>query len=610
MAAQDGTDALQLVLDKLDGVVSRGGYYMARCPAHDDFRQSLSVQNGDTQGVIFHCHANCEPGDVLAAIGLTTADISPARDDRDEWTPRGPAIAVYDYHDEHGSLLYQVLRTAGKEFPQRRPDPSERSGWSWKLGNCRRVPYHLPALLEGVKAGARVFVVEGERDVHSMERAGAVATTSPGGAGNWKPAFNQFFAGADVVIIADLDPPNKQGRRPGIEHALQVQQNLQGVALAVRIFTAAQGKDATDHFAAGLGLDDFKPWAETEVVTTYWRRMTIGAVMTAGIPKPKILENLLYSGKLHSLAGPPEAGKTVLSLHLAIAVMRMGLNVLFWDEEGGGLQTASILQSLGAEPELVDKRFFYFPFPGSQWTPKDCEELDTLMRDVKPRLAIWDSSAAMMGLAGVDENHPGEVTRFWGNVYAPVARVHGCAVLVLDHDTKNGGTESRYARGSGAKLAGVDVGIKVEPLRPFTRAQDGLLALSVTKDRAGWLHRNWRVKVSHDPLRLFFTKSSEAQPDKGTGLSPAQQKLLDVLTDMPSTVAQLVDRVVERFGHGLRHDTVQREMNALMNGGLADRADQGAGRAALWMAKKTSSPGDTVMPPAGGDIWPDSDPEK
>ena len=36
----------------------------------------------------------------------------------DDWTPYGPAIAIYDYVDERGELLFQVWRTADKQFPQ------------------------------------------------------------------------------------------------------------------------------------------------------------------------------------------------------------------------------------------------------------------------------------------------------------------------------------------------------------------------------------------------------------------------------------------------------------------------------------------------------------
>ena len=164
---------------------SRPAYWMARCPAHDDAKASLSVKRGTEQPVLLHCFAECERDAILAAIGLTLADISKPRqrDSSGEWTPFGDAIVVYDYTDEHGMLLFQVCRTAGKQFPQRHPDPAARSGWAWNLKGIRRVPYRLPRLIKAVADGRIVYIAEGEKDVHALEHAGAVATTNPGGAG-------------------------------------------------------------------------------------------------------------------------------------------------------------------------------------------------------------------------------------------------------------------------------------------------------------------------------------------------------------------------------------------------------------------------------------------
>jgi 5S rRNA maturation endonuclease (ribonuclease M5) len=149
-------------------------------------------------------------------------------------------------------LLYQVCRFAApKTFRQRRPDG--KGGWIWKLGSTRRVLYRLPRVIEAAGAGEPVYIVEGEKDVHAMERAGAVATCNPGGAGKWKTSYNDYFGGADVVIVADRDP-DERGRK----HAHAIKQSLEGIAKTVRIVEAAQGKDAADHLAAGLDVDDFE----------------------------------------------------------------------------------------------------------------------------------------------------------------------------------------------------------------------------------------------------------------------------------------------------------------------------------------------------------------
>ena len=43
---------------------------MMRCPAHDDRRPSLSVEQAGDK-VLLNCFAGCETADVLEAVGLT-----------------------------------------------------------------------------------------------------------------------------------------------------------------------------------------------------------------------------------------------------------------------------------------------------------------------------------------------------------------------------------------------------------------------------------------------------------------------------------------------------------------------------------------------------------
>jgi hypothetical protein len=51
-------------------------------------------------------------------------------------------IATYNYVDESGKPLFQVVRLDPKDFRQRRPNG--KGGWSWSLGKTRRVLYRLP----------------------------------------------------------------------------------------------------------------------------------------------------------------------------------------------------------------------------------------------------------------------------------------------------------------------------------------------------------------------------------------------------------------------------------------------------------------------------------
>jgi RecA-family ATPase len=97
-----------------------------------------------------------------------------------------------------------------------------------------------------------VYVVEGERDVHTLEAQGVTATCNPGGANKWKDEYTAQLAGASRVLICfDRDDV---GRR----HALQVGGALEAAGIRVSYRCPAAGKDVTDHFEAGRRLKELE----------------------------------------------------------------------------------------------------------------------------------------------------------------------------------------------------------------------------------------------------------------------------------------------------------------------------------------------------------------
>jgi 5S rRNA maturation endonuclease (ribonuclease M5) len=235
------------LLARLERVRQTGGErWQARCPAHDDRNPSLAVFYIAAAGkTLVHCHAGCEPADVVAEAGLP-GGVAALFDDFYDRTNgggrRGEIVDTYDYVDERDELLFQVVRFAPKDFRQRRPDGV--GGWEWKLGDTRRVLYRLPRVLEAVARDEHVMVVEGEKDVHALERLGIVATCNPGGAGKWRDEYSEALRGARVVVVADRD---EAGRR----HARQVAESLRGVALDVDDVEFTSGKDAAEALANG-----------------------------------------------------------------------------------------------------------------------------------------------------------------------------------------------------------------------------------------------------------------------------------------------------------------------------------------------------------------------
>jgi hypothetical protein len=68
------------LLNQLSRVKKTGAdRWMACCPAHQDKTASLSIKDLPDGRMLLHCFAGCEPDAVLAAIGLTFADIMPER---------------------------------------------------------------------------------------------------------------------------------------------------------------------------------------------------------------------------------------------------------------------------------------------------------------------------------------------------------------------------------------------------------------------------------------------------------------------------------------------------------------------------------------------------
>lgn len=131
-------------------------------------------------------------------------------------------VCGYEYHDETGKVLFQVVRYEPKDFCQRRPDG--KGGWIWNLKGVRRVLYRLHTL-----AGAsKVWLCEGEKDADNLAVLGFTATTNPHGAGNWRSEYSETLRGKDILIVPDNDAP-------GRDHAEQVAGALQGIAGSVKL---------------------------------------------------------------------------------------------------------------------------------------------------------------------------------------------------------------------------------------------------------------------------------------------------------------------------------------------------------------------------------------
>jgi hypothetical protein len=273
------------ILSKLENLRRTGGGWQARCPAHEDQRSSLSINTGDDGRVLVHCHAGCTVEAVVGKLGLTLTDLMPSNSNgRHQGNGKATIGTIYSYADEHGDLLYQVVRMIPKDFRQRRPAPG--GGWTWNLQGVRRVLYRLPELLSADLAET-IFVVEGEKDADNLVERRLIATCNSGGADSgrgekWLREFAQHFRARRVAILPDKD-------RAGRKHAGTVARSLQGVAAEIKVLELpGTGKDVSDWLGAGGTAEEllrlveaappWKPTSTTAKAIPSWQPFPVEAL--------------------------------------------------------------------------------------------------------------------------------------------------------------------------------------------------------------------------------------------------------------------------------------------------------------------------------------------
>lgn len=313
---------LQVLLSKLQKVRREGHEWKALCPAHADKNPSLSIRQGEGKTLI-HCHAGCSSEAVLAALGIETRDLF------DDVGQARRIVAEYDYCDEKGELLFQVVRSEPKDFRQRRPDG--KGGWSWKLNGVRRVLYRLP----GLAAARSVVVCEGEKDCETARALNLVATCNPQGAGKWRPEFADALKGKRVCIIADADVP-------GRKHAQDVAISLAGSVDSLRVIELPGAKDLTEWVARGGTREALlqllraaTEWKQKMRAAGGFTLSRLSELLTRpDVPVEYVVERLLVSGTVSCVAAKPKVGKSTFARNLCLAVSRGGKFLGFETKQG------------------------------------------------------------------------------------------------------------------------------------------------------------------------------------------------------------------------------------------------------------------------------------
>jgi 5S rRNA maturation endonuclease (ribonuclease M5) len=439
-----------------------GGYKCeAQCPNHDDNNASLSITALSDRSLVW-CHSpECDTRDVMAALGLTMADLY---DERSATYRYDDGRTVNRYYDQRGK----------KRF--RQDDATDTS-----------VLYHRD-MLAGVQPGRTVFLVEGEADVHAIESIGGVATTAPQGAESFHKVDVSPLAGLWITVVVDQDAA-------GNKWATQVAEALDGVAGRFRFVRAAEGKDASDHIAAGHGLTAFVDYDPPGLAGPSTPRYgDVAALLAGGIPdppEPQIMFRadgvaLFYVGKVNVLFGDSESGKTWIALAALVEVLGSGGRAAVIDLDHNGMaETVARMIALGAKPDaLADLDRFRYCEPG------DAAELDFFVADLAawtPWAVVADSLGEILPMLGLSSNSPDEYTAANRRVLTPLAAA-GAAVIAVDHLPKDDGAREKGQTGTMAKRRSVNgASLRVTVRDQFTPGYGGSASLTISKDRPGGL---------------------------------------------------------------------------------------------------------------------------
>jgi hypothetical protein len=499
-ALQAATEPVSRVLARLQSVRRAGRGWTARCPSHDDRDPSLSVSAGDVQSVVLRCHGGCAPDDVLRAIGLTWADLTPSGESRTprvvEFSPARaghtghlengqaegdrrtwPRVASYVYEDEHGAPVFRVDRHESpvqvegrkrkKSFVQFAAAPD--GGWRAGLDGVDWRPlYGLPEVSEAIALGKPVLLVEGEKCVEAARALGCVATCNAGGAKGWRPEHAEQLAGADVVILPDQD----ENGRAWAEAAGTA---LTAAGARVRMLALPDvpggGGDLADWHQAGGTPAQLAPlleraprWQPGDPVPIAPDAQTDDAlpspVCLLGAPtEPPVrwlVLGFLPRREPALIAGPEGEMKSTIAYLLACAVAGGGQFLGFRVAEPGPVLIVSgedsravidnriraIARGHGWNSDQVLGQLHVLDADGADVTsPRWQQHLRGIVERLQPALVILDPLA---NLAGGEENKERpELRRLWRGLTRP----SDAAVVLVHHAGKKGdGSKSKRDR--------------------------------------------------------------------------------------------------------------------------------------------------------------------
>ncbi len=470
------------VLDHLKGVRRCGEGWTALCPAHDDRKPSLTINEAEDGRVLLHCHTGCSQKAVVEALKAiggwpsgTGIDVSHPTIDRTNQRVIPPSV-IEEMHRNLNDLQRNYLRRKrslsdavidryrigvkggrvaipilGKEGiyrdvrlwlpPERRNQAPKILHWAPGCGALRLFPIDQ-------LSHAKLVLTEGELDALAAISVGIAAITTTGGVTSWTDSVSKQLAGKSLTTLTDNDEAGREGAKKRAESLVQYGCT---VLLARWPDDRPVGWDITDELVHH-GLESLKR------ILASAEPFTEGPVVCLSDVQAEEVEWLWFPyiplGKVTLLEGDPGLGKSWLMLAIARSVSTgAGLPgtdrskpapVLLLSAEDGLADTIKPrLTALEAACESI----FAVNRSLALAAPEGFEELERYVNQYQPKLIIIDPLFAYTG-AKVDIHRANEARAITAKL-AKVAESNRCAIVALRHLRKSESSKAAY-RGIGS----------------------------------------------------------------------------------------------------------------------------------------------------------------
>lgn len=299
-----------------------GGYYKARCPAHEDRHPSLALYPRGKNGFWLECFAGCRFEKILGVLGL----------DWEEHT--APEPAKRSKKDQGRELVYPILEIDGTLLAHhvRVNLPNGGKSFYWQLPEGTKgldglkvedLPLFGSERIPMFSLEKPVIVTEGEKAATALRHRGyQVLGTVTGAATIPNVDVLKTLTGFRVILWPDND-------EPGRLHMFRIARRLRALGIDVcRIpvpDSKPKGWDAADAEPSEIEalLAAAEPW-EVEPERIPGRIYTVEELKkVASRALELIVPGLLPEG-VTLLAGRPKRGKSWLALQIGLAVSSGG----------------------------------------------------------------------------------------------------------------------------------------------------------------------------------------------------------------------------------------------------------------------------------------------